>query len=111
MAYTWDNRVRFVVRYMYDVDNNGLLDKNDFACLAVRNTVLEGKGQWDDARFKANQKVMHDLWNEIAELADFNKVPFNTAPRCITSQVERAKHDIFQNSTIYSYSLIVWTLL
>merc|ERR1712113_66977 len=57
MAYSWDNRVKFVVRYMYDIDNNGFLDKNDFECLAVRNTVIEGKGDW----------------NEIAELADFNK--------------------------------------
>merc|ERR1712223_92266 len=42
---------------MYDIDGNGALDKNDFECLAVRNTVIEGKGEW----------------NEIAELADFNK--------------------------------------
>lgn len=73
MAYSWDNRVKFVVRYMYDIDNNGFLDKNDFECLAVRNTVIEGKGEWDDARFKKNQEVMKNLWNEIADLADFNK--------------------------------------
>jgi len=73
MAYSWDNRVKFVVRYMYDIDNNGFLDKNDFECLAVRNTVIEGKGAWDEATFKKNQEVMANLWNEIAELADFNK--------------------------------------
>jgi Ca2+-binding EF-hand superfamily protein len=73
MAYSWDNRVKFVVRYMYDIDNNGFLDKNDFECLAVRNTVIEGKGNWDEAVFKKNQEVMANLWNEIAELADFNK--------------------------------------
>merc|ERR1712036_191534 len=73
MAYSWDNRVKFVVRYMYDIDNNGFLDKNDFECLAVRNTVIEGKGEWNDATFKKNQEVMANLWNEIAELADFNK--------------------------------------
>lgn len=73
MAYSWDNRVKFVVRYMYDIDNNGFLDKNDFECLAVRNTVIEGKGNWDEAVFKKNQEVMSNLWNEIAELADFNK--------------------------------------
>merc|ERR1712107_775158 len=73
MAYSWDNRVKFVVRYMYDIDNNGFLDKNDFECLAVRNTVIEGKGDWDEATFKKNQEVMANLWNEIAELADFNK--------------------------------------
>ena len=38
MAYSWDNRVKFVVRFMYDIDNNGFLDKNDFECLAVRNS-------------------------------------------------------------------------
>jgi len=73
MAYSWDNRVKFVVRYMYDIDGNGSLDKNDFECLAVRNTVIEGKGNWDEGTFKKNQEVMANLWNEIAELADFNK--------------------------------------
>merc|ERR1711884_322700 len=73
MAYSWDNRVKFVVRYMYDIDGNGALDKNDFECLAVRNTVIEGKGDWNEATFKKNQEVMANLWNEIAELADFNK--------------------------------------
>jgi len=73
MAYSWDNRVKFVVRYMYDIDGNGSLDKNDFECLAVKNTVIEGKGDWNEATFKKNQEVMANLWNEIAELADFNK--------------------------------------
>merc|ERR1712008_617494 len=73
MAYSWDNRVKFVVRYMYDIDGNGTLDKSDFECLAVRNTVIEGKGGWNEATFKKNQEVMANLWNEIAELADFNK--------------------------------------
>merc|ERR1711981_561759 len=54
-------------------DGNGALDKSDFECLAVRNTVIEGKGNWDEAVFKKNQEVMANLWNEIAELADFNK--------------------------------------
>merc|ERR1712117_620739 len=73
MAYSWDNRVKFVVRFMYDIDNNGFLDKNDFECLAVRNTIIESKGKWDDAKFAKNKEVMANLWNEIAELADFNK--------------------------------------
>ena len=74
MAYSWDNRVKFIVRYMYDIDNNGFLDKNDFECLAVRNTVIETKGKWCEDVFKKNQEIMANLWNEIAELADFNKV-------------------------------------
>merc|ERR1712117_494695 len=73
MAYSWDNRVKFVGRFMYDIDNNGFLDKNDFECLAVRNTIIESKGKWDDAKFAKNKEVMANLWNEIAELADFNK--------------------------------------
>jgi len=73
MAYTWDNRVKFVVRYMYDIDNNGYLDVNDFLCLALRNTIIEGKGNWDDAAYAKNKTIMSDLWNEIAQLADFNK--------------------------------------
>lgn len=31
-----------LIRYMYDYDGNGVLDQNDFECLAVRNTILEG---------------------------------------------------------------------
>ncbi|XP_068219080.1 uncharacterized protein Scp1 isoform X1 [Palaemon carinicauda] len=73
MAYSWDNRVKYVVRYMYDIDNNGFLDKNDFECLALRNTLIEGRGEWSAEKYAANQKIMSNLWNEIAELADFNK--------------------------------------
>jgi hypothetical protein len=37
---------------MYDIDNNGVLDKTDFEHLAVKNTIMEGKGKWDDARYR-----------------------------------------------------------
>jgi len=73
MAYTWENRIKFIVRYMYDIDNNGYLDKNDFECLAVKNTVVELAGGWAKDKYEANHKIMTNLWNEIAELADFNK--------------------------------------
>jgi len=73
MAYSHDNRVKYVVRYLYDIDNNGVLDKNDFKCLAVRNTILEGKGEFPQDRFATNAQIMESLWNEIAELADFDK--------------------------------------
>merc|ERR1712236_6441 len=72
-AYSHDNRVKYVVRYLYDIDNNGVLDKNDFKCLAVRNTIVETKGDFPVERFNVNAKVMENLWNEIAELADFDK--------------------------------------
>jgi hypothetical protein len=35
---------------MYDIDNNGVLDKTDFEHLAVKNTIMEGKGKWDPER-------------------------------------------------------------
>merc|ERR1712033_116677 len=73
MAYTHDNRVKYVVRYLYDIDNNGVLDKNDFKCLAVRNTIVETNGDFPSERFAQNAKIMDDLWNEIALLADFDK--------------------------------------
>jgi len=73
MAYSHDNRVKYVVRYLYDIDNNGVLDKNDFKCLAVRNTIVETKGDFPAERFAQNAKIMEDLWNEIAQLADFDK--------------------------------------
>merc|ERR1711887_378608 len=72
-AYSHDNRIKYVVRYLYDIDNNGVLDKNDFKCLAVRNTIVEHHGNFPTDRFEVNCKVMENLWNEIAALADFDK--------------------------------------
>ena len=58
---------------MYDYDGNGVLDQNDFECLAVRNTILEGKGDWNQDKYEKNKKVMIDLWQQICEIADFDK--------------------------------------
>ncbi|XP_043208671.1 sarcoplasmic calcium-binding protein-like, partial [Amphibalanus amphitrite] len=55
------------------IDNNGYLDKNDFECLAVRTSVIESKGEVKPEKYEQNRKVMRNLWNEIADLADFNK--------------------------------------
>merc|ERR1712041_4547 len=74
MANSWSNRVKFIVRYMYDYDGNGVLDRNDFECLAVRNTIMEGKGTWDTDKYTKNKDVMINLWNEISDIADFDKV-------------------------------------
>ena len=38
------------------------------------SAFFQGKGDWNEATFKKNQEVMANLWNEIADLADFNKV-------------------------------------
>ncbi|CAK1555555.1 unnamed protein product [Leptosia nina] len=75
MAYSWDNRVAFVVRYLYDIDNNGFLDSHDFQCLALRTCVLEGKGDCSPARLQKYENIMISLWEEISRLADFDKVP------------------------------------
>ena len=48
--YSWENRIKFLVRYMYDLDNNGFLNKNDFDCLAVKFTAMEGRGTWNEKR-------------------------------------------------------------
>jgi len=96
MAYSWDNRVKFVVRYMYDIDNNGYLDKNDFECLALRNTLIECRGMWEETNYKKNQEIMSNLWNEIASLADFNKDGQVT--------VEEFKEAIQKNCSRKSYS-------
>ena len=58
---------------MYDYDGNGVLDQNDFECLAVRNTILEGKGDWNQEKYEQNKKVMINLWQQICEIADFDK--------------------------------------
>merc|ERR1719507_1084517 len=73
MANSWKNRVKFIVRYMYDYDGNGVLDKNDFECLAVRNTIMEGKGTWIQDKYAKNKEVMTNLWNQISDIADFDK--------------------------------------
>lgn len=72
MAYSHENRVKYVVRYFYDIENNGLLDKNDFRCLAVRNTIVETQGEFPEDVFEANLTVMENLWNEIAQVADLD---------------------------------------
>ncbi|RLU17138.1 hypothetical protein DMN91_011207 [Ooceraea biroi] len=57
MAYSWDNRVNFIVKFLYDIDNNGWLDKHDFECMALRMTLIEGKGEFNYNRYREN---LHD---------------------------------------------------
>nr|XP_012153804.1 PREDICTED: LOW QUALITY PROTEIN: sarcoplasmic calcium-binding protein 1 [Megachile rotundata] len=73
MAYSWNNRVDFIVRFLYDTDNNGILEKHDFECMALKMTLIEGKGEFSYGRYQENLHIMLSLWEEIAELADFNK--------------------------------------
>ena len=57
-----------------DIDNNGYLDQNDFQCMAVRACVVEGKGDCSATRIAEYQKLMKNLWDEISEIADDDKV-------------------------------------
>lgn len=42
--------------------------------MALRATVIEGKGVCEPARLAEYQHIMKSLWEEISELADFDKV-------------------------------------
>lgn len=42
--------------------------------MALKMTLIEGKGEFSYGRYQENLHVMLSLWEEIAELADFNKV-------------------------------------
>ena len=66
--YTWDNRIKFLVGYLYDLDNNGHMNKNDFDCLAVKFTVMEGRGEWNEKRFGL---VCHQLNKKVGEIKKF----------------------------------------
>jgi hypothetical protein len=71
-------RIQNIYIFIYifpDIDNNGYLDAHDFQCLALRSCVLEGKGDCSAARLQKYQHIMLSLWEEIAQLADFDKVP------------------------------------
>ena len=56
------NLERIKVLLRYDLDNNGYLNQHDFDCLAVKFTLLEGRGQWNKARYRKNEaRVISDL--------------------------------------------------
>lgn len=57
-----------------DIDNNGFLDQNDFECMAIRACVIEGKGECTPNKLGEYQHIMRSLWDEISDLADFDKV-------------------------------------
>lgn len=42
--------------------------------MALKMTLIEGKGEFHYNRYQENLHIMLSLWEEIAELADFNKV-------------------------------------
>lgn len=66
-------RLIFLVSHA-DIDNNGFLDQNDFECMALRACIIEGKGDCNPAKLSEFQHIMRSLWDEISDLADFDKV-------------------------------------
>lgn len=44
---------------------------------ALRATVIEGKGDCCPTRLAEYQKVMRNLWGELSDLADFDRVSIN----------------------------------
>lgn len=64
--------------HLADIDNNGFLDQNDFECMALRACIIEGKGDCSPARLSEYQHIMRSLWDEISDLADFDKVKLIT---------------------------------
>lgn len=62
------------LHFVEDIDSNGYLDEKDFACLALRATIIEGKGEFSQSKLQEHQHIMLSLWEEITQLADFNKV-------------------------------------
>lgn len=63
-----------LIKSFADIDNNGQLDQKDFECMAVRACVIEGKGECNPVKLGEYQHIMRSLWDEISDLADFDKV-------------------------------------
>lgn len=70
-----------------DIDNNGFLDSNDFECMALRACIIEGKGECSPAKLTEYKHIMHSLWDEISDLADFDKASMALVPFCLVLYV------------------------
>lgn len=44
--------------------------------MALRMTLMEGKGDFNYNRYQENMHIMLSLWEEIADLADFDKARY-----------------------------------
>jgi len=71
-TYSWQNRVKYALK-LYDMDANGVLSRQDFESLAIKNTIVEMKGKWIDAKFDKSTEATDDQWNDLAKVADSDK--------------------------------------
>lgn len=83
-----------------DIDNNGFLDQNDFECMALRACIIEGKGDCNPAKLSEFQHIMRSLWDEISDLADFDKVKNILELLCRVSRFESVSHAHFDKKKI-----------
>lgn len=74
-----------------DIDNNGFLDSADFECMALRACIIEGKGDCNPAKLTEYQHIMRSLWDEISDLADFDKV--SNIQICIMQILVKFSHE------------------
>ena len=49
--------------YLLHLYSNGYLNEHDFDCLAVKFTLLEGRGQWDKARSVIARTRVTTVWS------------------------------------------------
>lgn len=62
--------------------------------MALKMTIMEGKGEFSPSRFQENLHIMLSLWDEISQLADFNKVNKNHT-------IELIKFELFDTYNCY----------
>lgn len=82
-----ENALLFIIYMPVDIDNNGFLDSNDFECMALRACIIEGKGECNPAKLSEYQHIMRSLWEEISDLADFDKV-------CMMQKIQKSFFDL-----------------
>lgn len=46
---------------------------------ALRATIIEGKGDCSEKRLQEYQHMMRSLWEELSDIADFDKVSLNAS--------------------------------
>lgn len=66
--------------------------------MALRATVIEGKGEINPARLNEYKFIMKSLWDEISALADFDKVSFGSSLNRQANKQTRSKQTVHTSS-------------